>query len=109
MKEILTRLNDIDRRAFLTASAKAAFGVGLMPALQSAVAAVSEAGGGKAKRIIYLFMAGAMSHLDTFDLKPGHKNQGATTPIDTNVPGMQVSRFLPMLSRHFDNSRSFVP
>ena len=102
MKDILPQLNDFDRRAFVAASARMAFGVGLLPALESAVAAAPEATGGKAKRLVYLFMAGAMSHLDTFDLKPGHENQGETRPIATSVPGMQVSHFLPMLSQHFD-------
>ena len=42
-----------------------------------------------AKQMIYLFMAGGMSHLDTFDLKPGHDNQGSTSPINTKVDGMR--------------------
>jgi hypothetical protein len=58
--------------------------------------------GGKAKRLIYLFMNGAMSHLDTFDLKPGHENQGETRPINTSVPGCQISQFLPTLASQFD-------
>lgn len=117
MKELLNQLQNFDRRSFLTATAKSAFGVSLLPALERAIVAAppgmggkeiggKEIGGketgGKAKRLVYLFMAGAMSHLDTFDLKPGHKNQGSTQSIDTNVAGMKVSHYLPMLSRHFD-------
>ena len=55
-----------------------------------------------AKQMIYLFMAGGMSHLDTFDLKPGHDNQGSTSPINTKVDGMRFSRHLPGLARHAD-------
>jgi hypothetical protein len=31
-----------------------------------------------AKQLIYLYMEGGMSHIDTFDLKTGHENQGST-------------------------------
>ena len=40
--------------------------------------------------------------LDTFDLKPGHPNQGATKPIGTNVAGIAISEFLPVLATEFD-------
>jgi hypothetical protein len=41
---------------------------------QAAVAAAASAAtGGKAKSVIYLFMTGGMSHLDTFDPKPDNK------------------------------------
>lgn len=53
-----------------------------------------------AKQLIYLFMAGGMSHIDTFDLKPGHENQGLTRPINTAVDGIRVSSHLPNLARH---------
>jgi hypothetical protein len=95
-------IDDFDRRSFLAVSAKTAFGVSVLTAVESAIDAAPTETGGKAKRLVYLFMAGAMSHLDTFDLKPGHKNQGLTQAINTNVAGMQVSHFLPMLSQHFD-------
>ena len=40
-------------------------------------------------------MQGGMSHIDTFDLKTGHENQGSTTPINTNADGIRVSSHLP--------------
>ena len=43
-----------------------------------------------------------MSHIDTFDLKPDHKNQGATRPMSTKVDGIRVSSHLPNLARHAD-------
>jgi hypothetical protein len=109
MREFLAKLDGIDRRRFLEYTAKAALGVSLLPGLESALAAAPArkkrsrtAKGGKAKNLIYLFMTGAMSHLDTFDLKPGHENQGETKPIKTNVPGHQISEFLPTLAGQFD-------
>ncbi len=36
-----------------------------------------------------------MSHIDTWDPKPGRPTQGEFEPIKTSVPGMQISRDLP--------------
>jgi hypothetical protein len=102
MREILSKLNGLDRRAFIEYAARSALGVCILPALGRAIAAAPAATGGKAKRLIYLFMNGGMTHLDTFDLKPGHENQGDTKPINTVVPGAILSQFLPTLAGQFD-------
>jgi hypothetical protein len=54
---------------------------------------------GSAKHVIFLYMNGAMTHLDTFDLKPGQETQGETKGIATNVPGMQFGQTLPELAK----------
>ena len=46
-------------------------------------------------------MAGGMTHLDTFDVKPGSENQGQTGAISTSVAGVQFSEFLPTLASQF--------
>jgi hypothetical protein len=105
MKSLLSKLDGFDRRSFLEMSAKAALGVSFVPWLDRSIRAAEDAPvkkGGKAKRMIYLFMSGAMTHLDTFDLKPGHPNQGQTRPISTSVAGTQISQFLPQLATQFD-------
>ena len=107
MRNMLNKLDDINRRRFVEYAAKSALGVSVLPILngvskaaqEKAAAAVS---GGKAKRLIYLFMNGGMTHIDTFDLKPGHVNQGQTKGIATNVAGSQISEFLPTLAGLFD-------
>ena len=53
-----------------------------------------------AKRVIYLYMSGGMTHLDTFDLKPGAETQGPTKAINTSADGVQISEYLPKLSNH---------
>ena len=101
MNELAAKLDPTQRRAFLEKAAKGLLGVSLFPALDRAVAAAPVAPtalGGRAKRLIYLFMNGGMTHLDTFDLKPGHANQGETRGIATNVAGLQISQFLPELA-----------
>ncbi|WP_299464323.1 DUF1501 domain-containing protein [uncultured Gimesia sp.] len=104
MRDLLSKLDGLQRRQFLEYAAKSALGVSVLPMFNNILEAApsSQPKGGKAKRLIYLYMAGAMSHLDTFDLKPGHKNQGETKGIKTNVPGMQISEFLPTLAEVFD-------
>lgn len=104
---MLRKLDDINRRRFVEFAAKSALGVSVLPFMNGFSTAAQEkalaaASGGKAKRLIYLFMNGGMTHLDTFDLKPGHENQGQTRGIATNVAGAQISEFLPTLAGQFD-------
>src|SRR5215470_10116455 len=51
---------------------------------------------------ILLWMNGGPSHMDTFDLKPGHANGGPFKEIETSVPGIKISEHLPKLARHMD-------
>ncbi len=44
-------------------------------------------------------MNGGPSQMDTFDLKPGHKNGGPYKEIATTVPGMKFSEHLPRLAK----------
>ena len=95
--------SDFNRRRFLELAAGSFLGVSTSNSFGAA--------GGKteiaplarpAKQLIYLYMEGGMSHLDTFDLKTGHDNQGSTRPINTNVDGIRVSSHLPNLAKHAD-------
>jgi hypothetical protein len=52
----------------------------------------------KAKQVILLSMRGAMSHLDTFDPKPGREVQGETKAIKTKIPGVQFGESLSNLA-----------
>lgn len=107
MRDFLNGLGELDRRTFVEYTAKSLLGVSVLPMLGRSVVAAEKsaavkAAGGKAKRLIYLYMAGAMSHLDTFDLKPGHDHQGQTKGIQTSVSGCQIGENLPNLASQFD-------
>ena len=54
--------------------------------------------------MILVFLTGAPSHLDMFDLKPDAPPEirGEFKPIATKVPGMQVSEHLPRLAARAD-------
>ena len=92
-----------DRRDFIKAVAKQTLGVSFAgsvatPGLFGQVDAATPARTGKAKHVIYLFMDGAMSHLDTFDPKVGVEEAGETKPIQTRVPGVQFGDRFPKLA-----------
>jgi hypothetical protein len=104
MKNILRKIPNLDRREFLAYSAKAFLGVGLLPmAVRSeAFAAAVPARLPTAKNVIYLYMAGGMSHLDTFDPKTDRDVRGPVNSISTNVSGIQISEYLPRIAKQMD-------
>lgn len=104
MEHLLRQLDQTSRRDFITYAARAFLGVNLMPiggaATALAVSADARASA-KAKSIIYLFMQGGMSHIDTFDTKPDRIDvQGPTRTIPTKADGMRISGYLPELAKH---------
>ena len=68
---------------------------------------LAEAGAVKKKGIesaIFINLTGGPSHMDTFDLKPDAPKEyrGTFNPIQTNVPGIQISEHLPKLAACMD-------
>ncbi|MDX2269682.1 MAG: DUF1501 domain-containing protein [Bryobacter sp.] len=53
---------------------------------------------------IFLMLVGAPSQLDTWDMKPNAPAEirGPFKPIKTNVPGIEISEFLPRMAKHAD-------
>jgi len=87
MKTELNRLNPLARREFVLRTAQTALGVSVMSSmLDGARAAETAQGGpgspgfGKAKKVIFLWMNGGMTHIDTWDPKTGD-TKGPTDPI----------------------------
>src|ERR1700733_10733266 len=93
------------RREFLQVGFSAFAGIGLS-GLQSmqAQAASARKPEARAKSLILVFLTGAPSHLDTFDMKPDAPEgiRGEFKPIPTNVPGIHISEHLPRLARQTD-------
>jgi uncharacterized protein (DUF1501 family) len=85
------------RRTLLGRLARTAFGVGLVPALDARLATAA-APRARAKHVVYLMMQGAMSHLDTFDPKPGRDEAGETGAIATKTPGVRFGEHLERLA-----------
>ena len=68
------------------------------------VAARPGAGTGKAESVIFLWIGGGMTHIDSFDPKPEAPEEirGELTAISTRLPGVQFSETLPQLAQVAD-------
>src|SRR6187402_1799675 len=103
---MLKTCDGLSRRNFLRVGGLGAGGL-LLPELlrqRASAAPTSRAtidGFGRAKSCVLLFMGGGPSQMATFDLKPDAPAEvrGDFKPIATDVPGLQISDHLPLLSR----------
>lgn len=97
----------IARRDVLRIGAASMVGMPLTLSNLLAAQAKTDAEGsrkGKAKSLIYIFLKGGLSTIDTFDLKPNAPSEfaGDFQPIDSNVPGIQVGEHIPLISKQMD-------
>lgn len=79
------KMSSASRRQFMLDCAKTSLGVSVLSHADKLLGASQDAPkgvGGKAKAVIYLYMAGGMSHIDTFDPKTGD-TKGFSNPIST--------------------------
>ena len=95
--------DEFTRRELMIKMAKSAFGISLAPMLGNSVASAADFVPNRpkaAKSVIFLMMSGGMSHLDTWDVKPGNdKVMGDTKIIDTSVTGIKLSENLPKTAK----------
>jgi hypothetical protein len=66
------------------------------------LAAETSADPDRKKSCILLWMSGGPSQIDTFDLKPGHKNGGPFKEIETSAAGLKISEHLPKIAKFGD-------
>jgi uncharacterized protein (DUF1501 family) len=101
-----TFCDGISRRDVLRVGAAGLFGMGLTLPRLLELQARATAQGARASDVslIFLFLHGGLSTIDTFDLKPSAAAEfrGEFRPIATNVPGVQVCEHLPRLARQMD-------
>ncbi|MCA9059563.1 MAG: DUF1501 domain-containing protein, partial [Planctomycetaceae bacterium] len=86
-----------NRRRLLQVGAASTLG---LSALTARAAAETEMLTPKAKSVIIVFLTGAASHHDTFDMKPNAPAEirGEFRPIPTAIPGYQICEHLPKLA-----------
>jgi hypothetical protein len=106
MKDKLLRSDALSRRQFVARTASTMLGVGLLPEVFTQKAHAAFEGSSKlrqaatAKNVIYLYMSGGMSHLDTFDPKEeGVETAGPTKRIRTSADGVHISEYLPLTAQ----------
>ncbi|MAR10739.1 MAG: hypothetical protein CL681_12270 [Blastopirellula sp.] len=91
----------ITRRELLQVGYSGVLGLGL-PSLVKA--AGEQAAPTKPKQILIVFLTGAASHHDTFDMKPDAPAEvrGEFKAVSTSVPGLHVCEHLPELAKRAD-------
>src|SRR5579872_4149316 len=98
----------LSRRELLRIGGVGMLGLSLPHLLGRRVAAAPDSSAnplfGRAKNIIYLFLAGGPSQYETFDPKPEAPAEikGSFQPIATTVPGMHFCELLPRVARIAD-------
>ena len=97
------------RRQFITGAAQSFLGVTALSQLGGKAFAIPGENTSPlkqvptARNVIYLYMTGGMSHLDTWDPKPDNGDvMGLTKTLDTKVDGMRLSENIPLLARQAD-------
>jgi hypothetical protein len=99
----------LSRRTFVTKAAQSFLGVTALSQVGGKAFAVPGENTSPlkqvptARNVIYLYMTGGMSHLDTWDPKPDNAEvMGLTKTINTKVDGIRLSENLPLLARQTD-------
>jgi uncharacterized protein (DUF1501 family) len=87
------------RRDFLKVGALAGMGLALPDLVRLREAAAAE--GRKPANVIFFFLDGGPSHLETFDMKPDAPAEirGDFKPIDTSVSGIRICEHLPKTAK----------
>ena len=98
----------LNRRDFVATAAKTFLGVTALDQLGGKAFALAGENTSPlkqvatARNVIYLYMTGGMSHLDTFDPKDNRDVMGTTEIISTKADGVRLSDNLPLLARQAD-------
>ncbi|MBI1312453.1 DUF1501 domain-containing protein [bacterium] len=94
------------RRELLQVGYSGLLGLGLASVLwpRTAAASANTATPGSPKQIVIVFLTGAASHHDTFDMKPEAPAEirGEFKPIATHTPGYHICEHLPQLAQRSD-------
>lgn len=89
-------MNDLSRRQFMSSVAKSCLGVSAIVTSQDLVGLDLPTKMATARSVIFLYMGGGMTHVDTLDPKPENTEvMGETTAINSSADGIQLGNWLP--------------
>ena len=94
----------VSRRSFLEIGGLGLLGLGLGDFLRAESIAKSAGRKLKDKAVIFIWLPGGMSHLESYDMKPDAplEYRGMFSPIKTNVSGIDVCELFPMHAKIAD-------
>ncbi|MFT4547687.1 MAG: hypothetical protein ACI9UA_002507 [Pseudoalteromonas tetraodonis] len=98
MKDSACKDYHMTRRRMLQAAGGTGAAMLGMP-IQQLFAEIGKQHAPKAESMVLFWMGGGMSHLDTWDPKPGRPTQGEFNPINTSADGVQISEIFPKLAK----------
>lgn len=89
-------MNEISRRQFVNGVAKSCLGVSAILSANDLLGITTPKHTPTARHVIFLYMSGGMTHVDTLDPKPENKEvMGMTEAISTTADGIQLGHWLP--------------
>ena len=93
-----------NRREFIRVGSLGLAGLTLPNLLQANAASAKKKEPVDNLSVIFMWMQGGPSHIDTFDPKPNAPSdiRGEFSVIPTNIPGVQISEHLPMMAKNLD-------
>lgn len=94
--------NELSRRKWMQATAASALGVTFSELGSPTQLHAQSGGGGKAKSLIYIYLSGGLSQLDTFDPKRSSSDSLFADPVDTNVNGLKFGALIPKVAKCAD-------
>ena len=93
-----------NRREFIRIGSLGLAGLTLPTLLQANAASAKKKEPVDNLSVIFMWMQGGPSHIDTFDPKTNAPSdiRGEFSVIPTNIPGVQISEHLPMMAKNLD-------
>ena len=101
-----TFCDGVPRRDFLRLGLAGLFGSSLPLARLLAAESKASRSNDRGLSVIYVFLKGGLSTIDTLDMKPNAPAEfrGEFDPAPTNVPGLQICDLLPKLAQQMDKA-----
>lgn len=102
MDKLLLKADDITRRHVVKGLAAGLLGLQFIPQVAWG-ATPTQKGGGKAKSVIFINVAGGLSQVDSFDIKEANTEANKESePIKSNADGIRVGKYFPGMAKHMD-------
>ena len=103
MEHLLT--DELSRRKFIKGMAKTCLGVSAIMGAGDLTAYEIPGKPASARHVIFLYMSGGMTHIDTFDPKPENADvMGEANAIATSADGIQIGHWLPETAKQMHNA-----